>query len=92
MIKKLYRRILKPSSSSHPKRGSIQEQASQGLASAQYTLASWYEDGEHGLPCNLMLAYRWYQRAAEQGHAESLDRIVFLKAIIRAVDVPNVEK
>jgi len=89
VFKKIYHRFLKRTPSTLKKLTVIQKHAHQGHPDAQYTLATWYEKGEHGLPCHLILAYRWYQRAAQQGHAQARDRITFLKAVLRAVDMPD---
>ncbi len=41
--------------------------AEMGCAEAQDYLGYWYEEGENGLPVDYQEAYRWYQKAAEQG-------------------------
>ena len=41
--------------------------AEMGCTEAQDYLGNWYEEGENGLPVDYQEAYRWYQKAAEQG-------------------------
>jgi len=89
VLKKICHRFFKRPPPVEAEQTLIHKQANQGAPDAQYTLATWYENGENGLPCNLILAYRWYQRAAQQGHSSALDRISFLKTVIRAIDIPD---
>ncbi|MDQ6988986.1 MAG: tetratricopeptide repeat protein [Mariprofundaceae bacterium] len=44
--------------------------AKEGDASAQYLLATWFEDGR-GVSKDQNKALRWYQKAAETGHAKA---------------------
>lgn len=41
--------------------------AEMGCAESQNYLGYWYEEGKNGLPVDYQEAYRWYQKAAEQG-------------------------
>ena len=46
------------------------QSANNGVASAQYELAERFMNG-NGVAENKIEAYRWYRKAAEQGHAEA---------------------
>ena len=53
------------------------DQALQGYAEAQYTLASMHQNGT-GFPRDMALAIHWYQRAAGQGHSAALAGLRYL--------------
>ncbi|MDR3409503.1 MAG: tetratricopeptide repeat protein [Formivibrio sp.] len=48
------------------------EVAEQGFPPAQTALASLYFLGQDGVPRNHALAFKWYQKAAEQGYTEGI--------------------
>ena len=53
---------------------SIQAQAEQGDAEAQFNLGVAHDNGR-GIPQDYAEAAKWYRRAAEQGHAEALTNL-----------------
>ncbi len=59
--------------------------AEQGLADAQFALASMYQSGQ-GVPRDPAEAARWYLKAAGQGHAKAIAR---LQALGRANKTPG---
>lgn len=54
-----------------------QQAANQGLAQAQYQLASMYTDG-HGVKQDDRQAAQWYRPAAEQGHKQAQTRLGYM--------------
>ena len=54
---------------------SLQKAANLGYAPAQFYLAKLYEDGQAGLPKDLVEARRWTQRAAEGGDRKAMHNL-----------------
>ncbi len=53
----------------------VQEIAEEGYAPAQYQMGLLFEHGSWGVTPDPVLAYRWYQKAADQEHFFSVDRL-----------------
>ena len=51
--------------------------ANQGIAGAQFTLASMYDRGQ-GVPQNYLEAVKWYTKAASQGYAHAQNNLAFM--------------
>lgn len=65
----------------------LQQQAKEGQAEAQYQLGLLHEQGAQEVPRSTILAYRWYSAAAKQNHTKAHDRLLLLQAIVRAEDL-----
>lgn len=50
----------------------LEKAAEGGFGEAQHHLAWYYESGQYGYPIDPLAAQKWYQRAFEQGHPETL--------------------
>jgi TPR repeat protein len=66
----------------------LERAAAGGCAQAQHDLASYYEDGRYGYPVDTAKAAKWYQRALDQEHPETL----YLFAIENFADGQPTEK
>jgi len=64
--------------------------ASRGQPEAQYELGILYEFG-YNFPDNLVSAYAWYSRAADQGNAAATQRRDLLKQQLSATDLERAE-
>lgn len=53
--------------------------ANSGNARAQYQLATWYEEGKHGLPADIAMAMSWYEESARNGYPKARKKLRRLK-------------
>lgn len=60
-----------PLQATSPRLSQTAEAARQGDSSSQFTLGTWYYNGEEGLPKDYSQAVVWYRRAAEQGNVRA---------------------
>ncbi len=60
-----------PLQATSPRLSQTAEAARQGDRVAQFTLGTWYYNGEEGLPKDYSQAVVWYRRAAEQGNVRA---------------------
>lgn len=67
-----------PKKRGNMKIGDLMNRAVQGDAQAKYELGDAYYLGNHGLPKNHEQAVFWYQKAAEQGHAQAQNSLGFM--------------
>lgn len=68
----------------------LRSAAEQGQADAQYELGILYEFG-YNFPDNLVSAYGWYSRAANQGNAAAAQRLEVLKGQLSPGDLQKAQ-
>jgi TPR repeat protein len=64
----------------------VKQSAEQGDANAQLMLGTLYEDGVGGLPSDLRLAAKWYEKSAKQGYTKAQYNLALLYEDGRGVD------
>lgn len=52
----------------------LEQKANQGNVEAQFVLAGIYFKG-NGIPQDYIKAFEWYQKAADQGHAQAQNNL-----------------
>lgn len=73
-----------------PSLAELRAAASRGQPEAQYELGILYEFG-YNFPDNLVSAYAWYSRAADQGNAAAAQRRDLLKKQLSPSDLERAE-